>query len=79
MVKKISSNLYLSLIYLFLYVPIIVLIVFSFNEGRTTANWDGFTFKWYKALIDDRQIMRALSYTLTVATLSSIISGEQYG
>jgi spermidine/putrescine transport system permease protein len=72
MVKKIFSNIYTLLIFIFLYAPIAVLIIFSFNAGRTTGLWEGFTFQWYQALLEDRQIMRALYYTVTIAILSSV-------
>lgn len=65
---------YVFLIFAFLYAPILVLIVFSFNESKSRANWDGFTLKWYMELFQDRQIMSALYYTLLIAVLSSIIA-----
>lgn len=74
MVNKLLKRLYTFLIFLFLYAPIIVLIIFSFNETKSTAQWDGFSFKWYIELFQDRQIMKALKYTLTVAVASSVIS-----
>lgn len=74
MVGKISKKIYTFLILLFLYAPIIVLVVYSFNEAKIGSNWTGFTLKWYKELFNDGQIMRALYYTLTVAFISSIIS-----
>lgn len=74
MVGKISKKLYTFLILVFLYAPIAVLIVYSFNEARTGSVWTGFTLKWYKELFNDAQIMRALYYTLTVAFISAIVS-----
>ena len=65
---------YVFLIFAFLYAPILVLIVFSFNESKSRANWDGFTLKWYMELFQDRQIMSALYYTSLIAVLSSIIA-----
>jgi spermidine/putrescine transport system permease protein len=58
----------------FLYAPIAVLIVFSFNAARSTSVWGGFSLAWYRALFQDRQIMKALYYTLLVASLSASIS-----
>ncbi len=63
---------YLSLILLFLYIPIIVLIVQSFNGGKSRAKWEGFSLKWYGALFQDRSIMDALYVTLTVAIIAAI-------
>ncbi|MDR1180203.1 MAG: ABC transporter permease [Spirochaetales bacterium] len=74
MVKRPVSLFYLCLIFVFLYAPIAVLIVFSFNATRSTYSWGGFSLEWYRALFQDRQIMRALYYTVLVASLSAIIS-----
>ena len=68
------SATYLVIVFLFLYAPIAVLIVFSFNASRSTSSWGGFSLNWYKALFEDRQIMKALYYTLLIATLSALIS-----
>lgn len=74
MVNKGLQRFYTVLIFLFLYAPIIVLIVFSFNATKSTAHWEGFSLKWYSALFQDRQIIKALNYTLTVAVISSVVS-----
>lgn len=74
MVRKSFSWVYTGLIFLFLYAPIIVLIVFSFNSGKYMGKWEGFSLDWYFKLFDNRQIMKALYYTVTVAFASSIIA-----
>ncbi len=74
MVEKGMKRLYTFLIFLFLYAPIIVLIVFSFNDSRSRGVWNGFTLRWYFELFKDREILRALYYTLFIAITSSIIS-----
>ena len=74
MVKRPFSFSYLAVMFVFLYAPIAVLIVFSFNATRSTSSWGGFSLEWYKALFEDRQIMKALYYTLLVASLSALIS-----
>lgn len=74
MVKKISSRLYIILLFLFLYAPIITLIVLSFNNSKSRAKWGGFTFNWYLQLFKDEQIMNALTTTLILAFLSAIIA-----
>jgi spermidine/putrescine transport system permease protein len=66
--------LYTCLIYAFLYIPIMILIVFSFNSSRVNAVWTGFTFDWYLKLFKNREIMMALENTLTVAFASTFIS-----
>jgi len=65
---------YTVLIFLFLYAPIVILMVFSFNESKSRAHWEGFTFKWYAQLFQDSQIASALYYTVLVALLSSLIA-----
>jgi len=74
MVKKTMKRIYTILMFLFLYSPIVVLIVFSFNSEKTTASWTGFSLNWYRQLFQDRQIMKALYYTISIAVLASIIS-----
>jgi spermidine/putrescine transport system permease protein len=59
---------------LFLYAPIAVLIVYSFNASKTMGNWTGFSLIWYRALFGDAMIMRALGVTLSVAALSAVIA-----
>ena len=74
MVNKHIKRFYTGLIFLFLYAPIIVLIIFSFNQSKSTASWDGFSLKWYIELFNNRQITKALYYTLACAVLSSLIA-----
>lgn len=71
--RKILSKSYLGLILLFLYLPIFVLIVFSFNESKSRANFTGFTFKWYVELFQNELIIDSLINTLFIAIISSII------
>jgi spermidine/putrescine transport system permease protein len=65
---------YAALIYLFLYAPILILLVFSFNASKSRGIWAGFTLKWYLELFQDRQIMKALYNTVIIAVLSSAIA-----
>lgn len=74
MVKKTLTRTYSVLIYLFLYAPIVILIIFSFNDSKIKGSWNGFTLKWYVELLKDRQILKSLYYTLAIAILSSSIS-----
>ena len=73
-VTKFLKKFYIGLILIFLYAPIFVLIVFSFNDSKSRVHWNGFTLNWYKELFQDSQIMTSLYYTLLVAALSSIIA-----
>lgn len=71
---NIAERIYMFLVYLFLYAPIIVLIVYSFNESKTRGKWTGFSLKWYAKLLEDRAILQALSNTLTIAIITTIIA-----
>ena len=68
------SRIYNALIFLFLYLPIGVLIVFSFNNSKNRAVWHGFTFKWYEKLFDNELILDSLKITLLIAILAAIIA-----
>jgi spermidine/putrescine transport system permease protein len=73
-VSRFLKKFYVSLIFAFLYVPILVLILFSFNASKSRAHWGGFTLKWYVELFQDQQILSALKYTILIAVLSSAIA-----
>jgi spermidine/putrescine transport system permease protein len=60
--------------YLFLYLPIIILVVFSFNASRYVAVWRGFTFEWYQTLFTNQAIAAALRNSLIVAGISTLVS-----
>lgn len=60
--------------YLFLYLPIIILVIFSFNDSRSTAQWAGFTTHWYGEMINDDQVILSLWNSLFVAVVSTFIS-----
>lgn len=62
---------FMALVYAFLYLPIIVLIVNSFNANRFGMKWGGFTTKWYETLINNDSLMQAAWHSLTVAVFSS--------
>ena len=76
MSTKISplSKIYVFLIFLFLYAPMVVTMVFSFNGTESTYVFSGFSFQWYKELFHDRATMNALKNTLILAFVSSLIS-----
>jgi len=59
---------------LFLYMPIVVLILFSFNASRLSATWQGLTLQWYRALAADEALMAALQNSLLVAVISTVIA-----
>ena len=69
---NVSSKIYLGLVYFFLYAPIVVLIVFSFNESTSTSVMLGFSFKWYGELLRDADTINAVKNTLFIAVISSV-------
>ena len=71
---KFIKKFYLAIIFVFLYAPMITLVVFSFNNTKSRARWGGFTFKWYVGLFSDDKIIQALINTLTIALISSVIA-----
>lgn len=71
--KKLSSKIYFGFIMAFLYLPLIYLIAYSFNDGKTSV-WKGFTLKWYVALFQDSQIMHSLYNSLLVALIASLVA-----
>ena len=71
MIKKSLQKLYLALIFIILYAPIVTLIVLSFNQSKTRSKSGGFTLKWYKELFQNEQIMSAFYTTLIIAFLSA--------
>ena len=63
-----------SLVYLFFYAPIAVLVAYSFNDARIIGGWDGFTFRWYEDFADDQRVLDALAVSFKVALISTVIS-----
>ena len=74
MVKKWGQRIYLAVIFLFLYLPILVLIVLSFNNSKSRVVWGGFTLKWYASCFTDETIMKAFVTTLQVTLTAAIVS-----
>ena len=72
--KKTLQNIYLFLIFILLYAPIITLMILSFNNSKTRAKWGGLTSKWYIELFKNEQIMNALYTTLIIAVLAAAIA-----
>ena len=74
MLKKSIERCYLALIFLFLYLPIAVLIILSFNHSKSRVFWGGFTLKWYQELFASSMIMDAFKTTIIVTILASVIA-----
>ncbi len=71
--KNFISKFYVAIVFAFLYLPIIVLILFSFNEGKGNI-WTGFSLKWYLELLRNEDILNSLKNTLFVAVIASVFS-----
>ena len=74
MIRKYLQKIYLALIFILLYAPIVTLVVLSFNQSKTRAKWGGFTLKLYKELFQNEQIMSAFYTTLIIAFVSAAIA-----
>lgn len=74
MIKSALKKVYIALIFIFLYAPIITLIVLSFNKSKTRAKWGGFTLQWYTSLFENDAILQALWNTLVIALLSALVA-----
>lgn len=72
--KTAGGKILTALTFVFLYIPIAVLIVFSFNSTKSRTIWSGFTLDWYKELFSDSTIMSSLEVTLLVSVLSAVIA-----
>ena len=73
-VKRIVENFYLVLILIFLYAPIVTMMVLSFNSSKSRTQWGGFTLRWYTQMFDSATIMDALVNTLVIAFVSALIA-----
>lgn len=65
---------YTGLVLAFLYVPIVIMMIFSFNSTKSRSNWTGFSLRWYEQLIHNDEILRALMVTGTVAIVSAVLA-----
>ncbi len=74
LLKRILQKSYFALILLFLYAPILTLVVLSFNTSKSRAVWGGFTFDWYVQMFQSSKIMAALYNSLSIALISSTVA-----
>ena len=72
--RKIIDRIYTILVFVFLYAPIVVMIVFSFNDSKLRGKWAGFTTKWYVELFENPEIISAVRTTLIVAIVATIVA-----
>ena len=72
--NKLASYFFIGFALLFFYLPILLMVVFSFNNSRSLSSWQGFSLQWYEQLFRDREIVQVVINTLMVAFISTIIS-----
>lgn len=72
--RRLGSRIFMGLIFLFLYAPILLMIVFSFNAGNSNVVWQGFSLRWYEQLFRDRAIIQSVYTTLLVSVLATAIA-----
>ena len=73
-ILKIVENFYLVIILIFLYAPIVTMMVLSFNNSKSRTQWGGFTLRWYMEMFKSATIMNALQNTLVIAFASALIA-----
>ena len=71
---KTSAKIYSGIVFAILFAPIAVLLVFSFNEAKSLSVFSGFSLKWYRELLKDRNTLEALRNTLVLAASATVIS-----
>lgn len=73
-IKRIVEDFYLVIILIFLYAPILTMMVLSFNNSKSRTQWGGFTLKWYGQMFESATIMDALGNTLLIAFVSALVA-----
>lgn len=72
--RKAASRIYLTLIFLFLYAPLIVMVLISFNSGDSTTQMEGFSLKWYREIFRDHGTLQAFRNTLVLSVLAAALA-----
>lgn len=72
--KKIGSKIYMTLLMIFFYLPILYTIIFSFNSSRSLTRFGGFSLRWYEKMFHDATMMESIFYTIAIAILATVIS-----
>lgn len=71
---RIGAKIILGITALFFYLPILYIIVFSFNDSRSLTKFSGFSLRWYEKMFSDSAMMQSVVYTIVIAILATIIS-----
>lgn len=67
-------RLFSALVYIYIYLPIVLLVIFSFNKQKLNVSWEGFTLSWYQELFRNQQILLAVRNSLTIALVSTLVA-----
>ena len=71
--KRIIGKILMVLAVLFFYLPIIFMVIFSFNESKSLTNFTGFSMQWYESLFNNREMMESLSTTVSIALIATVV------
>lgn len=72
--KRVFSSIFMALMVVFLYAPIIYTIIFSFNSSKSLTHFESFSLRWYEKMFNDATMIQAVIYTIVIAILATIIS-----
>ncbi len=72
--RHIFSKVVIGLTLLFFYLPILYIIIFSFNSSRSLTSLDGFSFRWYEKMFNDPTMMDSIGYTIAIAVIATVVS-----
>lgn len=72
--KRPFGTILMALMIIFFYLPILYMIIFSFNEGKSLTSFTGFSLRWYEHMLESRDMMEALSTTFSIALIATTIS-----
>lgn len=72
--KRTSDRIYLALILLFFYAPIVYVVIFSFNSTKSLTHFTGFSLRWYESMFSNRTIMESIGYTVACAVIATAVS-----
>lgn len=72
--RSFFSEFYLVIILLFFYLPIIYVVIFSFNDTKSLTHFTGFSLMWYEKMFNDRTIMQSIYYTIIIAVIATVVS-----
>ena len=72
--KRFKGSLGIVLTLIFLYMPLVVMAIFSFNDSKSLSSWSGFSIRWYQELFNNQQMIDAIIVSVSIAILSTAIS-----